>query len=659
MPATDGRQHRPTMQRGVVVARWRAFWLLAFWITFGSTLVAIVGISLLSRRQSFETGAARQVRKVGPIAYEAEFPGRLPETGLVGCGGFELTPATSADEVLREPGRYWIDADHSIVRWSPRRDSPVSQGQIPIAILVIPGTLERALGDRLLLFLIPASILAAAGTLVAIGNKSQASTPAASTPAAANNESLLSRACGAFRFYVTQNPKWRIACVAAVGIALAFSMVPDWNRLVTCTDSRSYVENLPIRTPLTGWWIAAFDCERSLPRAGSLPPEARTISHWGPSHRYINAVRVWKVLFVVAVCAFAWALSSIVPWWMAASLVLAAAALDASRGAWSTGMSGYLDVLLSEPLSGSLLLLLLAALCAYFWRPGWLRGLALVACLNLLILARPASLAFVFLIGGVWALHWRREGVGFAFRRAGALAALFLAGIGLQCAHNWAQYGYFRQHAFAGMSLMTTTLQVADANDARDLSDPQLARFAQATLERALATRQYPFGPGAADTNCWRCAVPAFDGTYGVTAEDAPFLADDVLTRFGRILIRRHPREFLKLAVSSYWDAFGRGWILAPLILTFSTALGLYLRGHDWRLLFVACLAALPLVGMIPSCLLNFPLERYQSLTSFAEIWSLPILIATLLTRSRGGARVVALDGDRDASKEQATSLAA
>jgi hypothetical protein len=652
MAATGGRQDRPTPQPGAFVARWRAFWLLAFWLTFGSTLVAIAGISLISRRQSFETGAARQVRKLGPIAYEAEFPGRLPEAGVVGCGGFELMPAASPEEVLREPGRYWIDADHSIVRWSPRRDSPLSKGQIPVAILMIPGRLHQALADQLLLFLIPAAILAVAGTLLAVGNKSP-------TPAPGNNESLLSRACRPFGFGVAQSPKWRIAFVVAVGIGLAFSLVPDWNRLLTCPDSTSYVENVPIRTPLTGWWIAAFDSERSSPRAGSLPAERRTISHWGPSHRYINAVRGWKVLFVVAVCALAWALSSIVPWWMAAPLLLAAAALDASRGAWSTGMSGYLDVLLSEPLSGSLLLLLLVSLCAYFSRPGWLRGIALVVCLNLLILARPASLAFLFLIGGVWGVHWRREGAGFAFRRAGAMAALFLAGIGLQCAHNWAQYGYFRQHAFAGMSLMTTTLQVADANDARDLSDPQLARFAQAAIERALASRQYPFGPGAADTNCWRCAVPAFDATYGVTADDAPFLADDVLTRFGRVLIRRHPREFLKLAASNYWKAFGRGWILVPLTLTFSTALGLYLRGHDWRLLFVACLSAMPLVGMIPSCLLNFPLERYQSLTSFAEIWSLPILIGTLLTRSRGAARVVALDGARDASKEQAALLAA
>ena len=61
-----------------------------------------------------------------------------------------------------------------------------------------------------------------------------------------------------------------------------------------------------------------------------------------------------------------------------------------------------LNVLLSEPLSYSLMLLLLASLCAYFVRPGWLRGsIAIVICLNLLILARPASVSFAAVIAAV------------------------------------------------------------------------------------------------------------------------------------------------------------------------------------------------------------------------------------------------------------------
>jgi hypothetical protein len=620
----------PRPENPLAVARWQAVWLVIFWATFSSTLIAVIWLSLIPRRQTFETGAARHVQRLGSLAYEAQFAGRLPNVSAVGCGGFELTRAAAAEEVVRGSGRYWVDADRGIVRWSPRADTPRSEpsGQLPVATLVVGGRLEKPLGTKLLYFWIPAGILALAGALLAVGS----SRPSID-PQPRRFEGLLARSQALFTWTAPGGRTGRVVLLTAVGLGLGCSLVPDWNRLVTCTDSRSYVENLPIRTPLTGWWIATFDAERNESRVDSLPAERRTVAHWGPAQRYVTAVRAWKLLFVASVCLFAWSLASIVPWWMVVSLILAGAAFDGSRGLWSTGMSGYLDVLLSEPLSASLLFFLLSSLCDYLARPSWTRGLLVVLCLNVLILGRPASLAFVAVLGCIGLVHLRRDGFACACRRVSGLAVVFLAGLAISSSVNFLEYGHFRQHAFTGMSLMTTALQVAQQDDAEGFSDPPFSEFARLSIAASLATRKTPFGPKAADTNCWRCAVPAFAQAYGVTAEEAPFEADNVLTRLGRVLVRRHPLEFLKLAAANFWNAFGRHWSAIVLVLTFAAAAWFYRRRGDWRLLYVACLALLPFLAILPTCLMCYPLERYQSLTSFAEVGSLPLLIGTLLSR--------------------------
>ncbi len=607
-----------------LIVRWNAFCLFIFWATLAATLVAIAWLSLIPRQQTFDTGGARQVRRIGAHAFEAEFSGRLPQDCLVGCEGFELTKSATADEIVKEQGCCWVDAEHGIVRWSPRPDgalttaatSSESPDTIPTAVLIVPGTLTLPLGRTLLWFLIPAAVLATSGLAVALGDQSTRSAGAA------------------FTLSIPANLTGRTILVAAVGVGLAFVLIPDWNRVVTCPDSRSYVENQPIRTPLTAWWIATFDSERARPLAQGAPAEHRTIAHWGPSNRYATAVHAWKVLFAVSACVLAWALSSIVPWWMLASLFLAAAAVDGSQGPWSSGMSGYLDAVLSEPLSFSLMLLLLVSLAGYFSRPTWTRGLALGVCLNLLILARPASLAFAAVIGGVWLLHWRRDSFGIACQRAGGIALLLVGGLVLQCGFNWFEHGYFRQHAFTGMNLMTTALQVADTSDADDFADPKISQYARTVTSEAQASRKEEFGASVADANCWQIAVPAYAAIYGATAEAQPFSADDVLTRVARGIIRRHPRAYLQLAASSFWNGFWRTWIHVPLLVTFAAGLWLFWRSGDCRFLFVACLAAMPFVGIIPACVTNYPIDRYRSLTSFAEICSLPLAIGVALSAS-------------------------
>jgi hypothetical protein len=611
----------PAAARAQLISLGEALCLAAFWTTFLGSLIAIAWLSLIPRQQTFETGAAREVRRLGAHTFEADFSGRLPQGCLVGCGGFELTKSAAPQEVRDQAGRFWIDAEHGVVNWSPRDETPNSATSIPTAVLIVPGAMTAPLKKNLLWFWIPAAVLATAGLALAVGNNSRLA-----SASGGRGQRLLTQARAPFTSRVPGGAPSRCLLVVAVGLSLSFSLVPDWNRLVTCPDSRSYVENWPIRTPLTAWWIAAFDSEQNLPRAGSISAEHRTIGHWGPADRYVIAVRAWKVVFVGSVCVFAWWLASIMPWWMVASLMLAAGAFDGSRGPWATGMSGYLDVLLSEPLSYPLMLLLLASLCAYLARPGWTRLTAIAICLNLLVLARPASLAFVAVVACVWLLHWRRDGLGVAFRRMGALALLVAAGMLLQGTINFAAYGRFRQHAFTGMNLMTTALQVAHADDAQDFADPQTARYAELAISNALTRRQTPFSAGAADANCWTIAVPAFAAVYGSAAEERPFAADDVLCVVARGIIRRHPVEFFMLALTSFWNGFWQSWIHVPLLLTCAAGFWLFWRSGDGRFLFVACLAGLPFVGIIPACVTNYPIDRYRSLTTFAEVWSLAVL---------------------------------
>ncbi len=174
---------------------------------------------------------------------------------------------------------------------------------------------------------------------------------------------------------------------------------------------------------------------------------------------------------------------------------------------------------------------------------------------------------------------------------------------------------------------MTTALQIADAGDTRAFDDSKLAQYARIAVGEALARRQSLFSAGAADANCWQIAVPAYAVAFGVRTDAAPFDADDVLTRVARGIIRRHPREFIRLAASSFRNGFWQTWLHVPLLLTCAAGCWLFMRSSDWRFLFVACLAALPFFGIILACVTNYPIDRYRSLTSFAEVWSLPLLI--------------------------------
>ena len=117
----EGGAAPPECSGGRFALPWRAICLFAFWGTFASTLVAVAWLSLIPRQYSFDTGAARQIWRLGTRVYEAQFAGRLPPGCLVGCSGLQLTKAASAEEVTREPGRFWIDAEHGIVRWSHGR----------------------------------------------------------------------------------------------------------------------------------------------------------------------------------------------------------------------------------------------------------------------------------------------------------------------------------------------------------------------------------------------------------------------------------------------------------------------------------------------------------------------------------------------------------
>lgn len=587
---------------------WLRFTFVVFWTFLIGAVVATIVLSLVPRRQSFDTGSALDVRADGSDVFEARFRLQFPQESRVECDGLELISVGSAADVAGGNGRYWIDDTRELLLWS-RAAVPAAAKALPVAVVTSAGRLPLPLGRAWTWFLIPAAGIAICGFILA-----------------ANRDSNV------VDFQVPSSRSSRAALVSVVAVVAAFSLVPAWNCLATSPDSQSYVLHSPTRTPMVPWWIDLFDAQRGESRVGSVPAAHRVVNFWAAGERYVEAVRAWKVFFAIGACALVWWLSALLPWWLVASIVLAVASLDARQGDWAKGMIGYLDALLSEPLSYGLILFLLSALCAYLSRPSWTRGFLLAACVNALILVRPASIVFASVFGCVWLLHVKREGIAFATLRAGTLALVTLAGILVHCSVNAVVYGHFRQHAFTGLNLMTTTLPLAEPADAELFADPKIQAFVRKCTIDYAPSRRRPFDATAANVNCWQIAAPCFAEVYGATVDQRPFEADDVLSTVGRTLIRRHPQEFVRLAWSNFRDGFWNGFLHVPLLLAAAIALWQFYKTADWRYVFVLFLAAIPFMSIIPACLTNYPLDRYRSTTYFAEIGSLLLLAAVMLT---------------------------
>jgi len=587
---------------------WLRFTFVVFWVFLIGSVAAAIVVCLVPRRLSFDTGSALSVRLLDRNEYEAQFSTPLPAECRVVCDKHKLQRVGSSSNFANGSGRYWIDDDRQIVRWSRSAES-IASASVPVAVIASVGWLPLPLAKAWTWFLIPAAGIAICGLVLA-----------------ANREGR------DIDFQLPSSQASRVVLVSVAAIVAACSLVPAWNCLATSPDSQSYVLHSPTRTPLVPWWIDCFDSRPGESRIGSVPGSPSVVNHWGPGERYVEAVRAWKVFFAVGACVLVWWLSALVPWWLAASIVLAVASLDARQGDWAKGMIGYLDALLSEPLSYGLVFFLLSALCAYLSRPSWTRGFLLAACVNALILVRPAGIAFASVFGCVWLLHVKREGVAFATLRAGTLAAVTLAGILVHCSANAVVYGHFRQHAFTGLNLMTTTLQLAEPADAELFADPKTQAFVRRCTIDYAQTRRRPFDATAANVNCWQIAAPCFAEVYGATVDQQPFEADDVLTTVGRTLIRRHPQEFARLAWSNFRDGFWNGFLHVPLLSAAAIAFWRFHKTADWRYVFVLFLAAIPFISIIPACLTNYPLDRYRSTTYFAEIGSILLLAALWMT---------------------------
>ena len=604
-----------------------AKWAIGFWTTTIITMVVVVALCLTPRRILIDARSATDLRRVGANAFEARFHAPLPPGSVVRHFDRQLEAVPSAVEVENSRGVYWIDAPAGIVRWSLPLDSGRPDDEIPMACVQTPGWLPASLGEFWLALILPATVMALCGfrASAAVGREGVEST----AKTRGWKEIALREPFG----FATPSPlAWRIFLFAAVAAALTLGLVPGWNRLVTGPDSLSYIENRPIRTPLVPAWIALFDANRSESRLESVPDGHPEVNHWAATHRYGNVVRAWKVLFIFSVCVFVWQLTSIVPWWFAGAIFLAAAGFDGDN----SGMRHLLDEVLSEPLSYVLMFLALSTLCAYLRRPSWAWGLTMAAIINAIILARPASLMFASLFACVGLLHWRKEGLGFATRRAVLLALFTATGILAHCSVNKMRDGHFKQHAFNGLNWMTTSLQLAEPEDADAFSDPKLRQFIEICTVDYAAHRHPQYDNSVGNDNCWRIATPVFAKVYGSTIRQEPYLADEVLSTVARRLITLHPRHFAAIAWSNWRNGFWTTLLHLPLLLQAFAAFRVFRRTGDWRYLFVGFIAILPFICIFPACLTNYPISRYRSMTRFLEIWT-PFLFLGMLLSSRLG----------------------
>jgi len=315
---------------------------------------------------------------------------------------------------------------------------------------------------------------------------------------------------------------------------------------------------------------------------------------------------------------------------------------------------------MSEGMSQALTFACLALMAGYLRSPGWTRGLLLALCVNLLLLARPGNVPFLAVFGVLAIFHLVRDGFRTAALRAGLLGGATAAGILAHCAMNYALHGHFKQHAFTGFNLMTTSLQLANPEDAELFAEPELREFVRVCTVDLAAKRSPELTDAAATQNCWQIACPAYARVFGQTVFVDPYHADEVFTTVARGLLRRHAIPFARQVAASFTRGFWTTWLHVPLLVVVALSLRSYLRTGSWPYLYVAWLAALPFLTVGPCCLTNSPLDRYRSQTYFAELWSVPIWLGLVLAnwRARGGAERERKVDDDNADRGEPASYA-
>src|SRR5262249_36842424 len=102
----------------------------------------------------------------------------------------------------------------------------------------------------------------------------------------------------------------------------------------------------------------------------------------------------------------------------------------------------------------------------------------------------------------------------------------------------------------------------------------------------------------------------------------------------GKRIVRRHPGAFARLVLSQMERAFP--WErYVPLAIVVVAATVAYARRRRPLDLCFAFFAALPVLALLPSCVLNTPIPRYRSQLGFGELVAPLAYVAFLLGRHR------------------------
>lgn len=571
-----------------------------FWASIATTVAAVITIALVPRSTEFDLGSAPWIEHVGGLVNGADFGRSIPDNCVLRLKKRELERVFDRAEVGEQAGRYFLDGERGIVLWSSPFDARFRPELFAYKLVANPGG-HAPFRGLVALLLVPAAGVVIFGLLRA------------------------RRQCGNREQYY-ERPWQRMFVTATSTVCLLVALIPGWNNLISAPDSNSYLTHSEIRTPLVPWLIESFS-RNSVDRV-AIFDEFRMVEHWGGGHPLIAAVRAWKLLLAASVGLLVWELSGVLNWWALGALAASAGAFDVALGHWSRGLTGYLDVVLSEGLSHALTYLCLALTAGYLQRPNWTRGVLLALNVNLLLLARPGNLPFLAVFGLVAVFHLIHDGIRGATARAGTLGALTAVGMLLHCGVNYANYGHFKQHAFAGFNLMTTALQLATPADVELFSDRELRELVRVCTVDFAGNRNPELTDAAATQNCWQIACPAFERVFGRNVSADYYDADAVFTEVAHTLVRAHRAEFAAMVAGSFVRGFWSTWLHVPLLVLITASFAAFVRTKSWPYLFVAWLASMPFLLMIPCCLTNTPLDRYRSQVYVLEIWTIPLFAA-------------------------------
>ena len=438
---------------------------------------------------------------------------------------------------------------------------------------------------------------------------------------------------GAIRITETSPARTRAALALTATLALGLGVAKSWDSIAIDRDSQGYLDHAEIRPPLYPAFLDLFT-RHQIVHATPTPGQVRDASH-----PLIGVVHAQRVLLLGSLVVLVLALSSSLNAWLVGGLLYLGALIDTERLGGSSSVAWNAGSIMSEGINHPLVFLLCAAVFEYLRRPGWARGAVVSLVLALLLANRPANAPLAAALFLIWLFHTAEEGWRAASVRAGGLALLVALPLLFVCESHREAHGRFRLHAFTGPSLFGLALESANEEDAAAFEEPELRRFVEACVQdprRVADYRSLPRGDYL-NLNLYEIGIPAAERTLRLPPGEEAWALDDALQTVSKRLLRRHPGDVAAIVL------FHLGRLLDParhalVALAFVGAAALWRRTRAPELLFAAGFAALPLVYMLPTCVFNFPSERYRSQVYFAEFLALPFLLAVLL--SLGKARL-------------------